>query len=521
MCLVFDASNGSKAYALVKNTLVPILVQAVIPAADPQSFNWEFVSAGWPFQESYHLEGSTASCIMNKAGELIAMGSWSGDQPSSTKVRRGLVYNPYNPLPIVEGRQTSNALWMEINTPANINNTENEKAQLMIDTGTLGNSAIEIALTRSHLLVRSVLATGSTLREMAGLGGWTLPRPLNDASTAQLKHSNNLLYVFSANGANDTSLVRIPFNPRSTTPGQIFPGLPKETTSIDISTASKCNWSSGYSTAVSDNKFYLLCKEKASGTQNFFVYDNKADDQNPKLGAAVPVIGLDPQCKINLFQPLGNRTFAMLGCEETIDPLGHSLLSLSGSNVGAITRLTNSKIWISHDTLFNNILPGQDEILIMKTDGIDSNEGIIGLVFGVLGVLFAIVFLTLRYRRRQRSKKNREKDAETSSDSFGLVPLGTSANTHLSPTVYAAPQVSIPPSPAMSAGLPVSSWPTSPPTAADAATLSSSTLSPAPSDGSPSVPTSGSPPANTYQMELQQLGFSSHPRPNIVTTVND
>ncbi|KAF9273202.1 hypothetical protein BGZ68_001726 [Mortierella alpina] len=527
-CLVFDPSNKSKAYALVDIRKVHILVEALIPATDPQAFTWKFVSAGWSFQESYTLEGTAASCIMNNAGELIAMGSWSGsgNQTSYLPSRHGLVYNPYNPLPLIEGRQTSNALWMEVNAAGNINQNEREKAQLMIDLGTYDNSAMEIALTGSRLSIRRLQASGGTLRELTEQGGWMLPRPLDDASTAQIQYSNNSLYLFSTYGANDASLVRIPFNPNSTIPSQV----PIGTTPIDISsTTNKCSWNSGYSTAVSGHMFYLYCQRTEVGggpIRNLFVYDNTANNQNPKLGAAVPVTGIDPSCKINMFQPLGARAFAMLGCERMNDVVSQSLLSLSGSSVGTTLQLSNSRIWLGHDTLFNNILPNQEEIWPQRESGIPSEEGTVGLVFGILAVLAAVVFLTVRYRRRQRqpSNKNLQNDAESSPDSFGLAPLGASglsssvgltagaapsgeANTHLSPSVYAAPQSSIPPSPALSAGT--------------AAPLSSTTLSPAPSEGSPSLTTSGPPPANTFQMELQQLGFSSHPRPNIVTTVND
>ncbi|KAF9571632.1 hypothetical protein EC968_000372 [Mortierella alpina] len=516
-CLVFDVANGSQAYALVKtqNIPVPFLIQAIIPAADPQSSTWKFVSAGWPLQGSYDVFRDTASCIMNKAGELIAIDTWKGVQNSDTRTFRGLVYNPYNPLPLVEGRQTSNALWMGIDKADNIDDTARERAQLIIDTGADDNSTMEVALTGTQLLVRRLYATGSNTRELVGLGGWALPRPLDDASNTQVQYSNNSLYVFSAYGGNDTSLARIPFNPSSTIPSQ----APIGTTPIDISsTANRCNWSKAYFTAVSGNKFYLLCQGSDPvnmiSTRNLFVYDNMPDDQNPKLGAAVPVTGIDSACTINFFQPLGNRTFALVGCKGSDDDtINHDLLSLSGSNIGATKRLTNSKISIPHDTLYNNILPDQEEIRMARTTGISSTEGVVGLVFGVLGVVFAIGFLTLRYRRRRRLNKARLNGTDSNSESFGLEPLGVSSNTHLSPAVYVAPQRSIPPSPALSTGLPASSRPTSPPAAEDAAPLSSSTLSPAPSEGSP--------PADTFQRELQQLGFSSHPRPNIVTTVND
>ncbi|KAF9936783.1 hypothetical protein BGZ67_002002 [Mortierella alpina] len=464
-----------------------------------------------------------------------------------TKSRRGLVYNPYNPLPRVEGRLTSNALWMEVNVAANINNTESERAQLMIDTGADDNSAMEIALTGSHLLVRHLHVTAFTTRELVGLGGWTLSRPLDDASTAQLQFYNNTLYVFSANGANDTSLAKMPFNPNSSIPNQLLPGPPTGTTSIDISsTATKCNWSSGYSTAVSHGKFYLLCQKIELGVpvRSLFTYDNTVGDRSPKLGAAVPVNGIEPSCTINMFQPLRNETFALLDCEMSNKYPEYVLLPLSGPYTGNATRLDRKSITVDHDAVFNNILPGQEEIRDSSTDGISSDEGMIALAV-VLVFLAAMVFLTLRHKRRQRSKITREKDAETTPDSCGLEPLGASgvtglsshpsssvglvagevqsreANTHLSPTVYVAPQISSAPSPALSAGLPDSSWPTSAPAAAGAAPLSSMILSPAPSNGSPSVPISGSPPANTYQMELLQLGFWAHPRPNVVTTMND
>lgn len=257
---------------------------------------------------------------------------------------------------------------------------------------------------------------------------------------------------------------------------------------------------------------------------HLFVYDNTANTSNPKLGASVTVTGIDidSPIKIRLFQPLKNTTFAMLVSNMNFRGAEHHLLSLSGSTVGNATRLTNTWMSVMHDTLYNNILPDQEQIPVPKTDGIPSEEGVIGAVFGALAVLAAMVFLTLRYRRRrrQRSNKNRQNEAESSPDSFGLEPLGTSgpssavgltagaapsseANAHLLSAVYAAPQATIPP------------------TAASAAPLSSMTLSPAPSEGLSSVTTSGPPAATTFQMELQQLGFSSHPRPNFVTTVDD
>ncbi len=63
---------------------------------------------------------------------------------------------------------------MEVNVSANINNTETEKAQLMIDTGADDNSAMEIALTASNLLIRRLHAPGSNTRELVGMGGWAL-----------------------------------------------------------------------------------------------------------------------------------------------------------------------------------------------------------------------------------------------------------------------------------------------------------------------------------------------------------
>ncbi|CAO3568297.1 unnamed protein product [Mortierella alpina] len=406
---------------------------------------------------------------------------------------------------------------MEINTGPNMDDTEKELAQLMVDTGTEGSSAVVIALTRGHVLFRSMLPTGFTTRQVAGLGSWTLPRTLIDGYTAQLQYSNKFLYLFSAAEAYDPSLLRLPFDPRGTIPSEASDDLPKGTTSIDISTANNCTWTRNFSTAVSGNKFYLLCQAKKNSTLStrvLFVYDNTPGAQSPKLSAPVPVTGIHPSCTINLFQPLGNRSYAMIGCNEQLyGTTAHSLLALSGSNAGAATPLGNTKIWLQHDTLFNNILPDQDEIKGPSSDGVFPKEGIIGLIFGVLGVLAAIAFLLVRNRRRQRSIQNSQKGAATNSDALGIKPLGASARSHLSPSVYAAPHVSISPSPALSAGPPVSSRPTSPPAVERAAPLSSTTMSPAPSRGSP--------PADFYEMELQQLGFWSHPRPNIVTTMSD
>ncbi|CAO3568298.1 unnamed protein product [Mortierella alpina] len=541
-CLVLSGSDGTKAYGLVKTRNVHILVQALIPAGDPQSVHWEFVTAGWSFQELYDLQGDSASCIMNKAGELIAMGPWTGIQTSNDRDQRGLVYNSFNPLPVLEGKLTSNASWMRVILATTTDKYQSEWAQLMIDTGSDINSEREIALTKSQIVFR-YLNVFDNRRELVNMGAWTLPRPLNDSSTAQLQYSNNSLYVFSAHEANDTSLMKIPFNPSSSIPNQLRPELPTGTATIDISsTANKCAWDIGFTTAVSDNKFYLLCQKIEMGTivRSLFVYENTPDNKDPALGAAVPVNGIDPSCTVRMFQPVGNKTFAMLNCEMSNNYPQLVLLPLSGPYAGNATRMSTDTIQVSHDTLFNNLLPSQGEISGRTDNGIPREEGIIGAVFGTLA-LVAIAILTLRHKRQERSKAALRKDAEAMPGSYGLEPLGasgvtglsshpssavglvqsTEANTHLSPAVYAAPQVANALSPDMSAGLSVSSWRASPPTAASSAPLSSTTLSPAPSEGSPSVPTSGSPPANTYQMELQQLGFSSHPRPNFVTTVND
>ncbi|KAF9270903.1 hypothetical protein BGZ68_004648, partial [Mortierella alpina] len=108
---------------------------------------------------------------MNKAGELMAMGSWSGIQAPDIRTRRGFVYYPNTPS--VGGQDTSSALWMEINVAANIDNSEKEWAQLMIDTGADDSSAMEVVLTGSHLLIRRLQATENG-RELVGLGGWAL-----------------------------------------------------------------------------------------------------------------------------------------------------------------------------------------------------------------------------------------------------------------------------------------------------------------------------------------------------------
>ncbi|KAF9948655.1 hypothetical protein BGZ72_009448 [Mortierella alpina] len=270
-CLVSGGPDGSKTYALVKTRDVFVLVQALIPADAPHLLRWEYVTAGWSFRESYNLNGDTPSCIMNKAGELIAMGSWSDIRLSTNKTRRGLVYNPHNPLPLVERRWTSNALWMAVDVATDINNYESEWAQLMIDTGADDGSALEVALTGSQLLIRRLHSTGFSTRELVGLSGWTLPRPLDSESTARLQYSDQFLYIFTTYGtygADDTSLVRIPFNPNSTFSGQILAGPPTGTTPIDISSAlNKCNWREGFSTAASDNKFYLFCNVRNVGKQ--------------------------------------------------------------------------------------------------------------------------------------------------------------------------------------------------------------------------------------------------------------
>ena len=173
-CLAFGGPNGTSAYGLVKTLDVPVVVQAHMSSTDYPILSWSFVTAGWIFQQSYELDGNTTSCVLNKPGELLAMAPWSGNLAPSNRFRRGLVYNPYNPLPIVEGRRTSNALWMEVNPAANIDNYEREWTQLMIDTGADGNSALEIALTRSQILIRQLKAIGFSSRQLAGLGGWNL-----------------------------------------------------------------------------------------------------------------------------------------------------------------------------------------------------------------------------------------------------------------------------------------------------------------------------------------------------------
>ncbi|KAF9948653.1 hypothetical protein BGZ72_009446, partial [Mortierella alpina] len=227
---------------------------------------------------------------------------------------------------------------MEVNPAADINNYEREWTQLMIDTGADGSSALEIALTRSQILIRQLKAIGFSSRQLAGLGGWNLPSPLKDASTAQLQYSNKSLFVFTSYGADDTSLVRIPFNPNSTFSSPILAGLPTGTTSIDISSAlDKCSWESGYYTAVSGDKFYLLCQGREfTGTAalvRLFMYDNAAGTENPKLGAAVQVTGFGSWTKINVFQPLKNTEFAMLACDSYSGSGPHKLLRLSGSDI--------------------------------------------------------------------------------------------------------------------------------------------------------------------------------------------
>ncbi|KAF9273203.1 hypothetical protein BGZ68_001727, partial [Mortierella alpina] len=389
-CLVFGGPDPTKAYALVNNGNTPVLVQALTEATGTRSFTWDFVTAGWIFQKSYDLQGNTASCFMNKAGELIALGSWSGIQAPDNRTRRGLVYNPYNPLPSVGGRATSNALWMEINVAANIDNSVKEWAQLMIDTGA-DSSAMEVVLTGSHLLIRRLQAMGDS-RELVGLGGWALPRPLDDASTVQLQHSNNSLYIFSAYGANDTSLMRIPFNPSATFTSQISTGPPTGTVAIDISSSNnKCEWNMGFNTAAWENKFYLLCKGLGMTgtvlTRNLFVYDNTADSQSPKLGAAVPVTGVfsDLNAKIKLFQPLQNRTFALLVSKMVSDHPEHVLLSLSGPDIGKTSLLPKTWISVESDSLYNNILPNE-----VKASEVGS---VVALTLGIGAVLTAVVFL--------------------------------------------------------------------------------------------------------------------------------
>ncbi|KAF9964222.1 hypothetical protein BGZ70_006779 [Mortierella alpina] len=391
-CLVPGGSDGTKYYGLVKTRGVHILVHALIPESYPQGVQWEFVTAGWSFQELYDLQGDSASCIMNKAGELIAMGSWSGIQTNDHQTHRGLVYNPFNPLPVLEGKLTSNALWKEVNLATTTTDQyQNEWAQLMINTDLDYNSEREIVLTKSQIVFRYLyLNLIENRRELVNMGAWTLPRPLDDASTAQLQYSNNSLYVFIAHGANDTSLMRIPFDPSSLIPNQLLPGLPTGTTSIDISsTANKCTWDRGYSTSVSDNKFYLLCKDLAMGAivRNLFVYENTADNENPKLGAAVPVNGIDPSCTVRMFQPVGNKTYAMLNCEMSNNYPELVLLPLSGRFAGNASSLSTKTIEVTHDTLFNNILPEQGDINDRITDGIPREEGIIGAAHTALSRL--------------------------------------------------------------------------------------------------------------------------------------
>ncbi|KAF9571633.1 hypothetical protein EC968_000373 [Mortierella alpina] len=406
-CLVFTGSDGTNAYGLVKARDVYfrdviVLVQAIIPADDPQLLKWDFVTAAWSFQESHDLQGDTASCVINKAGELTAVGSWSGIERHDTRTRHGLVYNPFNPLPLVGGLSTSNALWTAVDMPTDTDDKYvSEWAQLMIDIGSDHYSEREIVLTNSQIVFRYSKATTNN-RELINMGAWTLPRALTDASTAQLQYSDNSLYVFITYGANDTLLMRIPFNPNSSIPYQLLPELPSGTSSIDIvSTANKCDWSRGYSTAVSDNRFYILCQkiEIEVPLRSLFVYDNT---ENPKLGAAIPVTGIDPSCTIKMFQPLRNKTFAMLACEKFNVYPEHVLLTLSGSNVGNTIRLATNSIRVAHDTLFNNIIPGQGNIRDDSTDGIPPEEGKVGLACG-LTALAAMVLFAVRYKLRKRT----------------------------------------------------------------------------------------------------------------------
>ncbi|KAF9964221.1 hypothetical protein BGZ70_006778 [Mortierella alpina] len=291
-CLVFGGPDGNKAYALVDRA-APVLVQALIPASDPRLLTWSFITAGWSIADSSYLDGDTASCIMNKAGEVIALGSWEDVRGPDHHYSRGFVYNPYNPLPEVERRFTSNALWMQLNMAANINNTESEWSQIIIDTGADDNSAREVALTGTHLLIRKLHATGSTTRELVGLGGWTL-------------YSDNFLYIFTAYGNFGfaaTTLVRIPFSPNATIPSQLLAGPPTGTTSIDTSSTNyNCSWDKTFLTAALDDKFYLLCqKDFGFGySMNLYVYDNKTGTQNSKLRAPVTVAGIDESITVRL-----------------------------------------------------------------------------------------------------------------------------------------------------------------------------------------------------------------------------
>ncbi|CAO3568299.1 unnamed protein product [Mortierella alpina] len=296
-------------------------------------------------------------------------------------------------------------------------------------------------------------------------------------SNAQLRYSNNFLYIFNADNNNAASLMKIPFIPSSgLLKSPDVTKLPLGTTLIEItSTISMCDWQEGYFTAVSGNEFFLLC------------------------------------------QPFKNTTSAMLLYSGAYSYYWyrHAELVLLGPDIGTTTCVGVSDLSVSHDTLFNYLPPGASEPPVPQIDGIPFNEGLIGGVIGGLAALAMLAFLALRHRRQLRDQERADAFQKFQGLEAHAVGKGAAqsrqASPLLSPAVYAAPQAFAPTSPAMSAGMPVPPRPSSPPTTAGAG----------PFDGPTSRTTSESPTALTYEIELQQLGFSSHPRPNFVTTVND
>ncbi|KAK3814938.1 MAG: hypothetical protein J3Q66DRAFT_343429 [Benniella sp.] len=484
--------------------------------ANPTSLTemtWSIVAA--ISSSALGMSRDVTSCAVSDQGVVTIFDYWN-------KVIR------YDPSATPNGGTISTGPggWMNItvssNTYSRIGIGWRSLAFYVKDTAAGGaQKLIQLIVRRSITPTLQFWIVDETTKTLSNAANWTM----NDAypNVYSLAYSNNELYLYMTSGSTLSKVSVYPLTGLTST-------VPSNPRTLDTTTTSNiCSSSRNILSGVWGNSYHLLCTYSATESRDNTLYTISNITQNgSSAGSGINIpTALD---MIDYFIPVASTPYFAFMLDAEGGYLSPGMYGIQVSEVGAGTvrsaDLNLQDLNVPTYRAYPTTYPTD-----RNTDsGSDSTGAIIGVFIGILVVV--VVVITVCCYRKRSSDNNNEKEKHAAETTANQEYNGRHNSTEMKgqetphivePAVI--PMIQVPgmngPHQMNRAGQPhpAGVYPQMPgqpmypmPQPAPIAISDAMTITPAANAVSPSQP---------GQDQLQHLQFSSHPRPNFVTSVGD
>ncbi|KAK3814980.1 MAG: hypothetical protein J3Q66DRAFT_388897 [Benniella sp.] len=354
-------------------------------------------------------------------------------------------------------------------------------------------------------------------KTLSHAANWTM----NDAypNVESLAYSNNELYLYMSSGFTLSKVSVYPLTGVTST-------VPSNPRTLNTATTNDiCSWSSHILSGVWDNSYHMLCTSSATSSRDTTLYTISNITQSGSLagsGINIPR-GLND---IDFFIPVAATADFAFTLDTGTGYLPPATYGIQVSGVGAGT-VQGSKNIIVPETFgrdpnapsptYRTSLPYPTYTYPGQNRNADSGSDSTGVIVGVVMAILFLVFITIYCICRSSMKSDAEKK-QAAANQYVIRPTGVPIMAQV-PGMNGPYQMN-----AAGQPHPVGVYPQMPgqpmypiPQPAPIAITDARITAPATATAAMTT----TPPLQSVQNQMQHLQFSSHPRPNFVTSVGD